>query len=133
MYIQWKENVNKLLLIEESEIAITDNYELHVEKLKDFDMSKIMNSVYGTLSDKELDVLETRFDLDDRIEKRRRMKELKKEYCWNWRVCMKEEDMLPFNCLSGKAKSKEDAKRFAEHAIQFMNSIADSFSNFVLK
>lgn len=130
MSIHWTKQKSPLHSIEESEIAVIGDCQLHVEKLKDFDMSKMTDKIIGTLSDREKEILNIRFGLDENVE-RKEVDNLQKDPRWIWRASINDKFDTPFKSISGNARTKDEAKRFAEHSLQFIGLIDESFGEFI--
>lgn len=132
--IEWKVDPSPLQMLEDGESAVVGNWELRIDRLKKFDgISKVLDSLKGSMTEKERKVLDMRSDLESDEEKmeRERSKLRKKgqdTHPFAWRVeHIGDGSPERFSYMGGRAATAEAAKRLAvaaiEHAKQAYSAI----------
>jgi hypothetical protein len=132
--IEWKEDPSPLQMLKDGESAVVGGWEARIDRMKEFDgLDRVLGSLRGSMTEREREVLDMRFDLgsDEERQERERVK-LRKEgqkthpFCWSVHHIG---DGSPehFTHMGGRAATAEGAKRLAvaalEHAEKAYSSI----------
>jgi len=129
MSLEWKPDPSPLHLLEGGESAFMGKWKLHIDRMKTLGESKLMDSVLGSLTEKERKVLRMRFGVEgeEAAEKLEREMEAFKEnrkrgdktHPYMWRVDY-HGDGTPqaFTGMGGRAATAQEAKELARAAVK---------------
>lgn len=132
--IEWKDDPSPLQMLEDGETAVVGNWELRVDRMKKFDgISRVLDSLKGSMTEKERKVLDMRSDLDSVEEKEEKARSARRKaghdtHPFAWRVeHIGDGSPEHFSYMGGRAATAEAAKRLAvaaiEHAKQAYSAI----------
>lgn len=134
MTVEWKDDPSPLHLLECGESAFVGRWKLHIDKMKEVNMDRLLGGLLSSLSEKEEKVLRTRFDSEGNeieienaeptfMEKQQMRKAWQESHPYQWRIDLQKEQPEPFAFLGGSAKTAEEGKRLAEAAVEHAEMI----------
>ena len=119
--LEWKDDPSVLHMLEEGESVRVGEWELRVDRMKDLKLSKMVEGLRDGLTEREKEILDTRFgeSEDEELQSiKRRKKEGRKTHPYHWKIeHVGDGSPAPFTHMGGNAKSKEEAKMFAERSL----------------
>jgi len=122
--LEWKDDPSPLKMLEEGESVHVGEWELRVDKMKKFDgLDRVLGNLRAGMTQRERDVLDMRFGLDEdeaERERKRKSKEGQDTHPFCWKVEHPGDGSPePFSHMGGRAKTKEEAKGLAQRALNF--------------
>ena len=116
--LEWKDDPSVLHMLEEGESVRVGEWELRVDRMKDLKLSKMVEGLRDGLTEREKEILDTRFgeSEDEELQPiKRRKKEGRKTHPYHWKIeHVGDGSPASFTHMGGNAKSKEEAKELAE-------------------
>ena len=116
--LEWKDDPSVLHMLEEGESVRVGEWELRVDRMKDLKLSKMVEGLRDGLTEREKEILDTRFGESEDEELwpiKRREKEGRKTHPYHWKIeHVGDGSPASFTHMGGNAKSKEEAKELAE-------------------
>ena len=125
---QWKNDPSKLrFAFAEGESAVIGIWKLRVDKLRPNELSPIVDSLVGDLTDKEKVVLD-RLSSDEERASRKRIRDEETSHSYYWSIRPARDGAATFESMGGSAGTADVAKRLALRAVEFADLTRSALS-----